>query len=78
MRDAEGSQRGQRKARDERREGGRDGEKKRGREARQREILTLEMRELPRVCGVRNFLTIYIDDGAARGEKGARERRRGS
>lgn len=57
--DAEGSQRGQREARDERREGGRDGGKKRGREARQGEILTLEMRELPRVCGVRNFLAIY-------------------
>ncbi|KYQ60172.1 hypothetical protein ALC60_00578 [Trachymyrmex zeteki] len=75
-RDAEGSQRRQRKARDERREGGRDGGKKRGREARQGEILTLEMRELPRVCGVRNFLTIYIDDGVARGEKGVRERER--
>ncbi|KYN37297.1 hypothetical protein ALC56_08354 [Trachymyrmex septentrionalis] len=72
-RDAEGSQRGQRKAR---REGGRDGGKKRGREARRGEILTLEMRELPRVCGVRNFLTIYIDDGAAKGEKGARESER--
>lgn len=57
--DAEGSQRGQREAGDERREGGRDGGKKRGREARQGEILTLEMRELPRVCGVRNFLAIY-------------------
>lgn len=39
--------------------GRRDGGKKRGREARQGEILTLEMRELPRVCGVRNFLAIY-------------------
>lgn len=57
-RDAEGSQRGQRETKDERREGGRDGGKKRGREARQGEILTLEMRELPRVCGVRNFLAI--------------------
>lgn len=45
--------------REREREGRRDGGKKRGREARQGEILTLEMRELPRVCGVRNFLAIY-------------------
>lgn len=72
-RDAEGSQRGQREARDERREGSRDGGKKRGRAARQGEILTLEMRELPRVCGVRNFLAIY----RRRGGKGERVRGRG-
>lgn len=45
------------------RRGGKSGKggKKREREGgrRGREILTLEMRELPRVCGVRNFLAIY-------------------
>lgn len=43
--------------------GGREGRQRKGEKVRkgvpEGEILTLEMRELPRVCGVRNFLAIY-------------------
>lgn len=60
-RDAEGSQAGRRRTgREEGMKGGaaEGGGKKREREGAEGEILTLEMRELPRVCGVRNFLAI--------------------